>query len=386
MIAEKSPACGVPTLEVRRHEERGAMRALVSPLRSAGLLPAPMVEMEPVYLADGVEDHPGTLIAWRGDRPVAFMTYALRHRPFRVALGPVSVGRFPCRQLIVFGYVAFHEDDASILTAFFDTLTARAGWDVIQAFEVPAADALARYLRGTPAVCRTCDTIRVTLAPDFETYLSQQFTRKTRYNLRREVRLLDEAAAGQAAVKVYTSVDDVAEFVRHADAIARRTYQWKLGLMTMQATPAMVDRTTALAAHANWRAYVLFVRAVPVAYCYGTVRRDALSYDVVGYDPRFTRLNPGKVLLYRILEDLHAWRGVGALEFGRGSAEYKRLFANGAGVELDGTLYRAGLYPQILRGLALGAEASYRRLRPVVRPYLPYIKRGLRALGAGTRD
>ncbi|MBI1735041.1 MAG: GNAT family N-acetyltransferase [Candidatus Rokubacteria bacterium] len=388
LIADKRGDRIADGLHVRRHEGRGAMRDLVSPLRSAGLLPAPLVEMEPFYLADGPEERPGMLVAYRDDQPVAYLPYALRRTAFRIAIGPTSLGRFPCGQLIVFGYVGFREDDASILDGFLASLMEIDAWDVLQVFELPADNALARYVRdprlarrrGGRAVCRTYDTIHVVLEREFETYLQRQFTRKTRYNLRREVRRLDEAAPGQVAVKVYTSVADVPEFLRHAETIARTTYQRTLGFATLHATESVVRRTTALAAHASWRSYVLFVQGVPAAYCHGTVRWDSLSYDLVGYDPRFARLNPGKVLLHRILEDLHEWRGIGSLEFGRGAAEYKRLFANGQAVELDATIYRARPYAQTLRWLAAGADAGYRRLRPLVRPCLPYVKRGIRGL------
>jgi hypothetical protein len=103
-----------------------------------------------------------------------------------------------------------------------------------------------------------------------------------------------------------------------------------------------------------------------------------LSYDNVGYDPQFAKLNPGKVLLFKILQELHGSRAVPQLEFGRGMAEYKLLFVNSQRRVLDVNVYPRRPYPQFLRLLAAAADLGYQSLRPLVRPWMPVIKRRLR--------
>lgn len=370
-------------IEIHRYEGRDAMSRLARALGDTGLVPTPVVEMEPAYLASGFEHHPGAIVAYRGARPVAYLPYALRRTAFPIAIGPMSLGRFPCRQLIVFGYTADAEDHASMLDAVFGSLAELDSWDVIQAFQVPADHPLAVYLAGNPfgngdryrSVCRRFDTIQVEIDGSFERYLARRFSRKTRYNLTREVRRLEEQVTAGVVVRICTSATEVPAFLRDAEAIARKTYQWKLGLATLRATPAQIRKTSFLAGLGRWRGYLLLVDGVPAAYCYATVRWDSLSYDAVGYDPRFARLNPGKVLLYRILQDLHDWRGVHRLEFGRGAAAYKRLFADAHGGDVDATCYRSSVYATLLRGLAVSADRAYYRLRPVLRPCMAYVKR-----------
>jgi hypothetical protein len=124
---------------------------------------------------------------------------------------------------------------------------------------------------------------------------------------------------------------------------------------------------------------------VPAAYCLGSIRWGEFSYDIVGYDPQFAKLNPGKVLLYNILEDLHRHRVVDRVDFGKGITGYKRLFATAGRQTVDASFYAPGFYPQMLRLLSNFADSGYRSLHPLIKPWMPYIKRkfqGVTALAA----
>lgn len=371
-------------LEIRRYEGGKALRDLAARLLSSGFPPARDAEMDPEYLAEGIEGNsPGAIVAAVKDRPVAYMPYVLRRIDFPLAFGPGSLGRLPCWQLRLYGYAMHDDGHGPILDMFFKSLLEVKGWHVAQIFDLPTDSPLAGYVTRMPIdggrryclTSRIFDTIQVRIDDDFESYLQSHFTKKTRYNLKREVRLLEAAAPGQVVVRVYKSADQVTDFLRDAEGIARRTYQWRLGLNTMRATPSQIRTLSYLAKGGRWRSYILFIRGVPAAYCYATIRGDQLSYDNIGYDPRFAKLNPGKVLLYKILEDLHECRLVNELEFGRGPSEYKLLFANSSRRALDVSLYRYQPYAQLLRLLAGSADAGYQWLRPLMQPLMPYVKR-----------
>jgi hypothetical protein len=370
-------------LEIRRHQGREAVRALAAPLAAAGFLPAAVPGMDPGHLAQGIEgEDPVLLAAYRDDRIVAYMTYALRSDAFPVALGSIALARLPYRQLRVFGYASRDDGRAPILEIFLKTLLESDAWHVAQLFELPIDDPLCRYLADASfdgryrVVPKFFDTIQVRLDESFESYLKNQFTKKSRYNLKREVRLLEQAAP--VTMKVYTSPGDAADFLRLAEGIAKRTYHSRLGLATIRATPALLQRTACLAQHGRFRSYILFIGDAPAAYCYATIRQGELSYDNVAYEPQFAKLNPGKVLLYKILEELHQSRVVPQLEFGRGMAEYKVLFANSRRRVVDMNVYSYRPYPQSLRLVAAAAELGYQSLRPLLRPWMPVIKRMFR--------
>jgi hypothetical protein len=371
-------------LEFRRHEGAEALRALSQPLLASGLLPAPVTEMEPQFLAERFEgDGAGAVVASRGSRPVAFVPYVLRRARFSLQLGSIPLGSLPFRQLVIFGYASVEEDHAALLDGLVHPLLSMRSWDVAQLFEWPLDSPLSDYFTregnagfpGCLVTVESYDTLQVRLEPTFETYLKTRFTKKTRYNLKREVRLIEEAVPEGVSTRIFHSPDDVEDFYRDAEPIARKTYQRRLGLNSLRATASAKLRTANLAARGRWRSYILYLRGEPAAYCYGTVRWGELSYDVVGYDPRYVKLNPGKVLLFRILEDLHEWQRVAALNFGKGITGYKELFATSSRRGMDALLYRSHPYPRSLRLLRRGFDSSYRWLNPRVQHWMPAVKR-----------
>jgi hypothetical protein len=370
-------------LRVSLHEGALALRALEGPLCASGLLPAPVPEMAPEMLAGGFEgERMGALTAHRDHRLVGYMPYVLRRQRWLLKLGSLAFGWLPFRQLVIFGYSGGSEDHAPILDRLFEKLLQRPAWDVAQVFEWPLESPLSGYLaeagrglHGLKLRLDTYDTLQVDLEPSFDRYLARRFNKKTRYNLKREVRLMEEAVGDRLEARIFHSPDHVEHFFRDAERIARTTYQWRLGLPTVRATPLAVRKAVDLAARGQWRSYILYISDEPAAFCYGTIRWDELSYDTVGYDPRYAKLNPGKVLLFRILEDLHRTQTVRNLNFGRGITDYKKLFATSNRISLDASVFGRGFYPSLLHSLDGTMEFGYRWLHPRLRHWMPAVKR-----------
>jgi hypothetical protein len=291
--------------------------------------------------------------------------------------------------LVLYGYASNEENQTAILDLFFSFLFKHhKAWHVAQVFDMRSDAPFAEYIsrlspsKGYRPVKKIFDTLQVDLSGTFEQYLADRFNKKIRYNLKREVRLLEEAEPGRVATKVYTSPDQASDFLRNAERIARKTYQWKLGFSTIHATPLDIKRLEFLARQDKFRSYILFIRDLPAAYCLGTIRWGEFSYDVVGYDPQFSKMNPGKVLLYNILDDLHRSRIVDRVNFGKGITDYKRLFATSNRQTLDANLYAKRPYPQMLRVMTNAADSGYRWLHPLIKPWMPYIKRKFQSVTA----
>jgi hypothetical protein len=174
-----------------------------------------------------------------------------------VSFGASALGRLPCRQLVLYGYASNEDDHTPILDIFFKSLLERdRAWHVAQLFELavntPLAGHVSRMLqsdRSHHAVGKLFDTLQVDLSETFEQYLADRFNKKIRYNLKREVRLLETAEPGRVVTKVYTSPYEVADFLHDATQIAQRTYQWKLGFSTINATPRLLRRLQYMARH-----------------------------------------------------------------------------------------------------------------------------------------
>jgi len=367
-------------INVQHYCGEKALRCAALQLRSAGLLSTALPGLDPEFLAEGFEgQHSGAMVAYRESVPSAYLTYAVRSKGFRAAIGSLSFGHLPVKQLRIFGIVGSPPDN--VIDEFLRQLLAQKEWDIAEMFEIAPHDPLAgrlaalRLPRGFRIIRKEVPTVQIKLDGTFEDYLNNRFHKKARYNLKREVRLLEEAAGGEVEIKIYRSPEDAAPFLKDAENIARLSYQWKMGMTTAHMTPENVQRLSYIARAGKLRSYILYIRGMPAAYCYATIRHGELAYETVGYNAQFTKLNPGKVLLYKILEDLHENRPVGALDFGRGITDYKLLFANAKRPLIDVSLFPPDGYSQFLWLLATATDEGYRRLRPIVRQWMPWIKR-----------
>lgn len=367
-------------INVQHYCGEKALRLAALRLRTDGLLSTAFPGMDPEFLAEGLEgQNAGAMVAYRDSVPLAYLTYAVRSTRFRAAIGPLSFGHLPVKQLRIFGVVGSPPDD--VVDEFLRQLLHQQEWDVAEMIEVAAHDLLPERIaslplpRGFRIIRRDVPTVQVKLDKTFDDYLHSRFHKKARYNLKREVRLLEEAAPGQTEMKIYRSPEDAAPFLRDAESIARRSYQWKMGMTTVHMTPENIHRMSYIARAGKLRSYILYIRGVPAAYCYATIRHGELAYQTVGYDPQFAKLNPGKVLLFKILEDIHKNRVVAALDFGRGITDYKLLFANADRSLIDINVFPNNPYSRFLWLLATATDEGYRRLRPIVRQWMPWIKR-----------
>jgi CelD/BcsL family acetyltransferase involved in cellulose biosynthesis len=313
------------------------------------------------------------------------MSYVLRRISFRPRAGRIRLGGFPCRQLRIFAYVAAADAPRRVLDDFFALLLQRRTWDVAQIFDLPVTNPLAEYVMERSllgdrcsVVGRTFETYQVGIAESFDIYLRDNFTKKTRYNLKREVRLFQEATGGEATFTPYSSADRAREFLEGAEHALKRSHRWR-DRPYIGPTPIWLRKIAHLADRGQFRGYLLSVGDTPIAFCHGEMRWGELSIEIAGHDEQFARLNPGKVLLYRMLEELHASQAARRLNLGTTTAEHRRVFAASSRCMVDVTAYPYGAYPQVLRALAGAADAGYRGLRTVARKWMPYIKRRARA-------
>jgi hypothetical protein len=362
--------------EVRTYRGKPALRALHPILVNAGLTPLPRLGMEPLLLAEGYEgDEPEALVAFDGGRPVAYLPYILR--PGRMAFGvrDYHLLGFPYRQLRVLGYHGSGNAEIGMAARLLDQLRMVRDWDVADLYELPTSHALFRAV--DEATSRSgCifysstyiyETYVIDLDVDFETYLIRHFSSKSRYNLRRTLRKLDDFAPGRVRVRSFSRPDEVDEFLEQAEGIARRTYQWQIGpCATLVVTPALREKLAALARQGFWRGYLLIVGDKPGAYCHGMVHGGTYFYNTVGFAPELAPLSPGQVLLLRMIEDLCATGAARRLDLGTRAANYKEFFCTTRPRLFDAHLHRKQLYPLAL----LALQSTWSRGRRVARRLL----------------
>ena len=162
----------------------------------------------------------------------------------------------------------------------------------------------------------------------FEGYLNK-FSKKARYNLIRTVRQFTKNSGDNLDVRCYRLPEEMPEFCRNAAAISRLTYQHQIGFGFPQAKQ-FSEKLIEEFENGKVRGFLLAHNNEPVSYALCRINSDIITYSVIGYDPRFIRLSPGKVLLYRILETLFAEHEFQLFDFGGQDWDYKAHHATGS--------------------------------------------------------
>ena len=153
----------------------------------------------------------------------------------------------------------------------------------------------------------------------------QQFSSKTRYNLRRSVKRLAHH------VTCYRSEHEVAAFLERAEFVSRKSWQGRRFGPRLRLCTEQAAWLKSLARCGAWRSYTLEQAGKTLAFALGWQWRGRFMYEECGHLPEAASDSAGTVLLYRILEDLLKHDQPRLVDFGFGDSEQKRLFGNREG-------------------------------------------------------
>ena len=111
-----------------------------------------------------------------------------------------------------------------------------------------------------------------TLPPSFEAFL-QTLSKSTRSGVKRYVNKFERDFAGRMQVRRFTDPSELDEYFRDADSVASMSYQRGLGVGVRDDESQRLRAR--LAMERGWfRAYVLYVDEVPIAFCGGKRTED----------------------------------------------------------------------------------------------------------------
>jgi len=118
-------------------------------------------------------------------------------------------------------------------------------------------------------------------------------------------------------------------FLRDSESISRLTYQWNVGdrLFNDEATRRLyIQRATS----GHLRCYSLYASGKPCAFLRGEFVGGVYHYETPGYDPQYSKLSPGLVLLMWAIRDLIEETSCKIFDFGGGgdAVGYKAKFGN----------------------------------------------------------
>jgi CelD/BcsL family acetyltransferase involved in cellulose biosynthesis len=176
---------------------------------------------------------------------------------------------------------------------------------------------------------------RARIPATFDEYLSARSS-KTRSNVKRYARRLEERFGDGASFRMFTEPDELEELMRDTDAVHLKTYQHGMGA-GLKGTE-LERRLRELAAGRGWfRGFVLYLDDVPAAFWHGTAYRGVFYTGPTGYDPAHRELRLGTYVLGKMVEKLCG--EVDWMDFGSGDAEYKRHFSDENRLEEDVTVF-----------------------------------------------
>jgi CelD/BcsL family acetyltransferase involved in cellulose biosynthesis len=190
---------------------------------------------------------------------------------------------------------------------------------------LPRTSQAGEFLRYAPA---QYDRYFIEFRGTFEEYLSK-FSGKTRSTLRRKVRRYGDHSGG-LSWRHFRTPAEMAAFYPLAQELSAKTYQERMFQEGFVAHAGSLSHLTSSAERGAVRGYMLFYKGEPAAYVLCSCESETISYDNLGYDPKLRSLSPGDVLLFLIIEQLHAERSFRYLDFGEGESWYKEFYATGS--------------------------------------------------------
>lgn len=150
---------------------------------------------------------------------------------------------------------------------------------------------------------------------------------KSRATLKRKVRKLKERSGGEFDFTVFRTPEEMRAFHAEALPLSQRTYQHRRLDMGLPSDPEFLAEMDRLAANDQVRGYILRLDGKPAAYMYSPVEGEAAIFKFLGYDPEFSRLSAGGVMIYLALTDLMREGRFKVFDFMSGEGQHKDLFS-----------------------------------------------------------
>jgi Acetyltransferase (GNAT) domain len=335
---------------VRTLDEAESMREEWLPLLGTSITTHPdyyraVIETEPHVEA------PYLLTLRRDGELEAMLLARFEHVPLPCKLGyrTIYAPRVRSISVVYEGYLGMVEEHAAVLVAELRAALARGDADVVLFRHLHIDHPLHRAAtNGNGALSRQRLIRRTvcwqrTLPASFEEF-SNSLSKKTRSGVTRYVNRLKRDFGDDVELRRFTEPDQLDELFGDLELVASKTYQRGLGAGFRDDERQRIR--TRLSMERGWfKAWVLYVRGVPVAFWPGEAFSGRFRSGIPGYDPAYEEYRVGTYVMMRMIEDLCEDPSVSLLDFGFGDAEYKRRFGDRSWEEEDVLLYAKRLRP-----------------------------------------
>lgn len=164
----------------------------------------------------------------------------------------------------------------------------------------------------------------------FQRY-QEKFSSRTRSTLKRKLNKFITSQSENNCFKKFVTPDEISRFIELAAPISAKTYQSRLFGRGLPLDDTFRQNMRKQASLGRVRGYLLYYAGCPVAYTFGPLTEEGVFlFDYNGYDPDYSKLSPGNVLQYKIVEDLCEDDNVKIYDLCIGESEHKSLFSTGS--------------------------------------------------------
>jgi hypothetical protein len=161
----------------------------------------------------------------------------------------------------------------------------------------------------------------------FDEY-QDKFKSKTRATLRKKLGKFFQEGQASGSFQKFDTAEGIDRFLTYAGVVSPKTYQHRLFGRGLPDDSSFRHTAKSQASRGLARGYILFLADTPVAYTYvPTIGNRTVLYDYNGYDPACSKLSPGTVIQYKVIEDLCADPSIDVYDLCTGEDEAKVLFS-----------------------------------------------------------
>jgi len=265
------------------------------------------------------------------------------------------------REVSLYGSCVLGQPDEETIRELFRLAFEGLNFDLINAGEILVDSPLYRVLTSFSGLAAWRLTRKqelrwlVRLPDTFDSYMSSlRPTAKTR--VLRDVRKFERE---QPEYRLMCRAEDVDVFLREAELVSRRTYQWQLGY-GVNNDAQFREHLLWLARNGLFRGYIVSLDGKSCAFGWGEMNRRTFIFRATGYDPQYRVLSPGTALIMHMIRDLIDNTTCEMFDFGAGSEDgYKSRLGT---ISLPcarmaaAPIYRP--YPMLLAGLDLSVNLT----------------------------
>lgn len=208
-----------------------------------------------------------------------------------------------------------------------------------------------------PSVHRT-----LALPATYDEFLARRDA-KSRYNLKKTNVKLEKTFGDRLDVSVLARPESFERIFSDLECVAAKAYQRGLRVGFAD-TPDRRAYVKVALGRGEFRAWVLSLDGVPIAFWQGIERGRTFVLSNAGYDPEYGRFGVGTYVQMRMFRDLIEDPLVDVVDFGWGDADYKARFGTESWLEHDVLIFAPsfkGVRVRLLRGVVLGVDRVARR-------------------------